>query len=121
MAPPPRFSCLSVVVIWSRPFGDVDESPDVFGDGGGDGVSEGSDAGRLQSVGKPISHSTACALGLHESVSAIAPRMRASVAAFQRPPWPSPHPRSPIEAVGVGHQEQPSSHVWGTHGARGYD
>jgi hypothetical protein len=96
-----------------------EESPDVLGDLGNDSVAEGGDAGRLQSVGNPINHSTASAGGLHEPVDWIRPRTRVSVSGRYRPPCPRPQPRLPMDAVGVGHEEHPVSCVWGTHGACG--
>jgi len=97
-----------------------DQSADVFGNLGNDGVTEGGHAGWLQFGGNPISHSTAVAIGRQEPVKRIKPRTRRSVSGLYRPPFlPSPQPRRPIEAVGVGHKEQAGPHMWGTHGARG--
>lgn len=102
-----------------------DQAADDFADGGDDGVAEGSDAGRLQPVGKPISHSTASPLGLHEPVDRMNPRTRSVTDGRMRRPVPPSgfarigHPERPMLAVGVGHHEQAFPHVWCTHGARG--
>lgn len=88
--------------------------------GGGDGIAETGDAVWLHLVGNPINHSTASPLGLHEPVDRMKPRTRSYVSRRYRwRPLPSPQPRRPIEAVGVGHNEQSLACVWGAHGARG--
>ncbi|MDM4721346.1 hypothetical protein QTQ03_17685 [Micromonospora sp. WMMA1363] len=85
-----------------------DQAADDFGDVGDDGVAEGSDAGRLQPVGKPISHSTASPLGLHEPVFWMTPRTRSVTDGRMRRPVPPSgfarigQPERPMLAVGVG-------------------
>lgn len=93
-----------------------DQSSDVFGAVGDDCVS----AGLNHPGGRPINISTIKTGGLHRPVDAITPCTRSITVTryLLLSLRPRPKPCEPWAAVGVGHQEQAVTCVWGTHGAR---
>jgi len=103
--------------VWEGGVGEAggDQVADVLGDGGDDGVA----CGCNHPGGRPMSASVISTGGRHSPVDAITPRTRRAVPRLNRAlVVVRPQPWRPIEAVGVGHQEQAAAHVWSTQGAR---